>query len=352
MATKSLYYAVNTKILAMFGKLLKDDDYKKIIQFKTPSEIAAYLRKSTFYGEFLDGMDDLKREGEDIERALKYGLINYMDKLMHYFTGEYRDFFKCFYIKYEIYDLKKIARLIHIDKDFKKTKENLIFAGKYKYINVDQIIKSKSMEELIRGLEGTIYYPFVENLIDGNKEENLFRFEMALDRAYFTIVEDKLKKLSKADRDAFYKLYGCYIDMLNIQIIYRGKKYYKLSPEEIFNYTISRGYKYNYSGIKRLCYLGSDDEFKEEVKGSPYGFIMKGDTLQDIYMERRINRYMYFKLKSAKGRFNNDITTVLAFLEFIEFQVRDIISIIEKNRYEMDVEETKNYLIKTIQTSY
>jgi V/A-type H+-transporting ATPase subunit C len=76
--------------------------------------------------------------------------------------------------------------------------------------------------------------------------------------------------------------------------------------------------------------------------------MFKVDVDMDIYMERRMNRYLYFKLKSVKTRFNLDISMVLSYLELIEFEIRDIISMIESARYGMDYDEARKYLIKAI----
>lgn len=342
------FSAVNTKIASLCGKLLKSEDYKNIIGLKSTREIAAYLRDNTSYGEYFKDKDLASIHRDNLERYLKQGLINHMDKLIHYFNGNYRSFFKCFYMKYEIYDLKKVARLVHVDKDYSNLKENLVFAGKYKNIDVEAIVKAKSVAEIIYALEGTVYEPFLKNLIDGNEKESLFRFEMSLDRAFFSVMEKSIRKLDKKDQKAFYELYGSYIDMLNLQWIYRGKKCYNLSPEELFNYTINRGYRFNYDKIKEYCYVKDINDFIDKVRKTPYSFMFKDDERQDIFMERRINRYMYFKNKFAKQRFKLDLSVVLAYMELIEFEIRDVISMIENVRYGMEFEEAKKYLIKAI----
>lgn len=348
MGSNTRYSAINTKISTLYGKLLKVEDYKKIISLKTPSEIAAYLKNNTAYGEFFRDRDPAAMHRTEIEQILKQGLINYMDKVIHYFSGEYRNFIKCFYMKYEITDLKRAARLIQIDKDFKALKDNLIFAGKYKYIDMDKVIMSKSISELISALKDTIYYPFLKNLEDENSDESLYRFEMSIDKAYFYILEDSTKYLLKEDREAFYNLIGSSIDMLNLRWIYRGKKYYKITPEELFNYTVNKGNKFNYRKIKEFCYLSSINEFIDMAKETPYGFMFKGCPEDDIFIERRMNRYLYFKMKKAKKRYNLNLSVLLAYLELIEFEIRDIISMIENVRYEMDYEDTRKYLIKAI----
>ncbi len=342
------YAAVNTKIAAMCGKLLDEEDYKRMIALSSPSEIAVYLKNNTHYGEFFRDRDASTMHRNEIERILKEGLITYVDKLINYFNGEYRSFLKGFYMKYEIIDLKRIARLISIEKDFDNLKDNLVYAGKYKYIDMDRAVKAKSIKELIYELKGTIYYNSLEGLIDGREDENLYRFEMTLDRAYFAQLEDNVKKLSKSDQQAFYSIIGSYIDMLNLQWIYRGKKYYRLSNEEIFNYTISRGFKFNLTDMKDFCYTKDLEEFVSKAKNTVYAFMFKGDSSQDIFMERRMRRYLYFRYKSAQRKMKLDLSMLLVYLELIEYETQDIISVVENVRYRMDYDEAKKYLIKAI----
>lgn len=76
----------------------------------------------------------------------------------------------------------------------------MVFAGKYKNIDVEAIVKAKSVAEIIYALEGTVYEPFLKNLIDGNEKESLFRFEMSLDRAFFSVMEKSIRKLDKKDQ--------------------------------------------------------------------------------------------------------------------------------------------------------
>ncbi|MDF2674526.1 MAG: V-type ATPase subunit, partial [Clostridiales bacterium] len=146
----------------------------------------------------------------------------------------------------------------------------------------------------------------------------------------------------------FYNLVGSSIDMLNLRWIYRGKKYYKITPEELFNYTVNKGSRFNYRKIKEFCYCNSINEFLSMARETPYAFMFKGCPEDDTFIERRMNRYLYFKMKDVKRKYNMDLSVLLAYLELIEFEIRDIISMIENVRYEMDYEETRKYIIKAI----
>ncbi|MBZ4663059.1 MAG: V-type ATPase subunit [Caloramator sp.] len=342
------YEAINTKVHSILGRRLKGDDYKKLLSLTSVNEIALYLSKNSDYGRYIanDNLNSIHRY--ELEKKLKMMLIYYIDKFDNYFSGEYRDFFMTFYSKYEIYDLKRLARIIHIEGELQCLREYLIFVDYYKNINVDNIIKAKSIAELIEFLNNSVYYPYLKNLLDGNKEENLFRFEMVLDKTYFSILFKKIKKLSGTDKKAFFEVFGPIIDMINLQWIYRGKKFYNMYSDELFNYTIDGGGKLNYKSIKELCYSKTIEELEDRIKLTPYSFLIKGDDMQDIHMERRMNRYIYYKLINIIRKNKRDISNVLSLMQIIEFEIRDIVSITEMVRYGIELSQSNNFLIKAV----
>lgn len=343
------YEAINAKCHSILGRRLTSEDYKKLLNMGSIVEIAQFIKANSIdYRMFLNDVDIGVIHRDELEKKLKMVLIYYIDKIDNYFSGEYRDFFMTFYLKYEIYDLKRVARLIHIEGDVESLSDSLIFVDYYKNINASSLVKCRSIAEIIEDLKDTIYYQYIKNLVDGNTKENLFRFEMALDKAYFAILLKKMTKLSKNDRRAFLDIFAPLVDMMNIQWIYRGKKFYNLYPDELFNYAIEGYGKLNYTKIKELCYSKSIEELASLVTKTDYAFMLKGDDKQDIFMERRMNRYMYYRLKGIRSKNKRDISLVLSLIELIEFEIRDIISITEMVRYKIEYEESKDFLIKAV----
>jgi V/A-type H+-transporting ATPase subunit C len=140
---------------------------------------------------------------------------------------------------------------------------------------------------------------------------------------------------------------GMVADLYNIQWIYRGKKFYRLSPEELLNYTMNFGDKLTFTDRKAMCYAKNLDELYRMTMDSGYGFLFKKEEIsRDIYMERRINRYIYYKLKALTRKYPMSIIQTIGYVWSLEFEIRDIISIIESIRYELPPEETRKFLVK------
>ncbi|HHW03636.1 MAG TPA: V-type ATPase subunit [Thermoanaerobacterales bacterium] len=342
----TVYAAVNTKIRAMEGDFLKREDYMNMLQKKSVADVTRYLKDHTSYGKLLGDIriDNISRR--DLEDILKRNMIKNMDRLMHYFRDDYRDFIRSLYIKYEIEDLKSLARAIFNGKKPETMEKPLTFLGKYSRAEAEKLFKSTTIKNLIYSLEGSEFFEVLKPLLDG-KRENLFRFEMALDMGYFSIIQNRRQKISAKDREVLKKWEGMVADLYNIQWIYRGKKFYRLSPEELLNYTMNFGDKLTFTDRKAMCYAKNLDELYRMTMDSGYGFLFKKEEIsRDIYMERRINRYIYYKLKALTRKYPMSIIQTIGYVWSLEFEIRDIISIIESIRYELPPDETRKFLVK------
>lgn len=342
------YAALNAKARALTGKLLSDDDYLNLLSKKSVQEVAYYLKHYTHYIDTLGAIDDNMIHRGTLEALIKKSHIDGMQKLVHYFHDDYRKFYKTLFMRYEVEDMKKIAKGIKIGRENGIYENSLMYLGKFSSLNVDNLITSKNAYDFLRNLKGTIYYSYLRPLIEGKENINFFSIEMTLDLSYFDILFKNMSLISKSDRAITEYYEGINADLLNLQWIYRGLKFYNLSPEELFNYTIAYGFEYNRSDIKEFCYSKSLDEFQKKVLSTKYSFLFDHNNTKDMFMERRILRYLYFKLKRIKRKDGMNISQAVVYSLFSEIEVRDLISVIESIRYGMPLEEAKKFLIKKI----
>jgi len=342
----TIYTAVNTKIRVLEREFLKPEDYLNLLKKNSVADASLYLKENLFYSKLLGKIHPETISRRDVEDILKRNMIKNMDKLIHYFRNDYKILIRSLYMKYEIEDLKILARSIFNGKKPEAIEKPLSFLGKYSQVNPDMLFKSGTIRDLIYALEGSEFFEFLIPLVDGRRE-NLFRFEMALDTGYFNIIQSRKLKISPKDRKLLKEWEGMVADLYNIQWIYRGKKFYNLSPEELLNYTINFGDKLTFTDRKEMCYTENLEDLYRITLNSVYGFLFKKEEIStDIYMERRINRFIYYKLRALSRKFPMSIIQTIEYVWLLEFEVRDIISTIESIRYDLPLEEARKFLVK------
>ena len=115
--------------------------------------------------------------------------------------------------------------MIPFDLDYKKE-----YFDRYSQISIDALVASKNVEELVDNLAGTEYYEPLKKIRE-METATLFDYDMALELYYFTTLWKRQKRLLKGKE---LKLYardcGTKIDLLNLQWVYRAKKYWWKRP--------------------------------------------------------------------------------------------------------------------------
>ena len=348
MGNISQFAAVNAKARAMKGKMLKDEDFIQLLRKKSVSEVANYLKNHENYKEILKDIDTSEMHRNELEILLKKNFILNYRKLIYYFTDEYKTFFKYLFIRYESENLKLYIRALARGEDLGHIKKDILFCENYGDIDYNLLANSKTIEEFVNKLKGTIYYEILKPFAKEKGKKQIFYMEMNLDKMYFRRLYEQASKLSKKDEDIVKESLGANVDLLNLEWIYRGLKYYKLSPEELINYTLPYGYKLNYKDIKELCYSKEDKELEQNMIDTRYGFLFDNESTVDLFMERRIQRYLYFRFLDYYKKSKMDIMQTLTYLHLLEYEIRDIISITEAIRYDFDYNEIKKYLIRRV----
>lgn len=343
------FAAINTKVRALEGKFLSNEDYVNLLSQKSVSGIADYLKHNTSYSESLRNIDENGIHRIELENMVKATLISSLEKITHFFQDDYKRFYRALFIRYEIEDLKSILRVIKMQEDNKALKKSYVFLGRYSKMNVDALLSSKNYNEFITNLKGTIYYDYLRPISEMAGDISIFDIAMVLDLAYFDLFYKSLKLIDKPDRNIVENIQGANVDLLNLQWIYRGLKFYDLSREVLFNYTIAYGREFSRDDIKNLCYSRNLDEYQKKILNTKYSFLFDQENTKDVFMERRILRYQYFNLKRLKTRGGMDIGQSIVYSLLKEYEIRDIVSIIESIRYEMPVEEAKKFMIRKLQ---
>lgn len=342
------YAAVNTKVRALEGKMLKKSEYTQLMESSNYYEAIKFLKENTSYRELLSINDLEALHRGKLELILKKYYINYFYKFSHYFTGNYKELINILFMRFEIEDLKVIIRGKFIGRAKEEIYSYLTYESPLNNIDYQELLNASDLSAVVERLKYTPYYKHIYNIVSTTEKEGLFRLEMALDFVYFSSLRKVLKKLSKEDRKIIEEVNGIYTDLLNIQWIYRGIKYYKLKPEELYNYTIYHGYKLKKEELKRLCYVYDLNEFYNEVGKLPYKEVFINCRDRDYLVEREILSYIKKSYEKYKRTNALNISILIAYMELFLIEIRDITSIVENKRYNIQKVESVDYITATL----
>ena len=324
-----LHGATNAKAKAILGRLLKEEDYLNILKLETVEEIINYLKTSTHYSEILK---DEYLEIQEYEVLMEHYFFKLHEKFYHFYTGNYREFFKAIMCRYEVENLKLYLRTLSKNKKMVILKSHLILQKLYNNVDYDEIDKATNIREFMDGIKNTIYYKQLIPFSDENPAEMIFHMEMVLDKFYFDRLYIAATNLKKNDRDIMLELLGINIDILNIQWIYRGRRFFNISSEELFNFTLIYGRRYNEKSLKKLCYMEFED-FRNLISKGDYK-----DLFQDkeYMMERAMERHIYNILDEYTKKSGLSISLPVVLLFKFEYEMRDLFTIIEGVNYHFE----------------
>ncbi|MDF2948758.1 MAG: H+transporting two-sector ATPase subunit [Sedimentibacter sp.] len=332
------YYALATKIATKKGRLLNKDDWNKYLDCNTVEQLTNLLKSNTEYGKAFKEVLNVNLDREDLETVLLQFKTLEIENLLHYFSGPYKEFIKTVLMEAEIKDLSLILRKIARKESLEGIGNRFIHSKIYSNLNFESILSSSSVEQVISKLKGTTYFSGLSNLSNEDAVKREFHIEMKMYMALYKDLLEKAEKLKKEDQKGVREIVGLKIDLLNIQWIYRAKKYYEISPEEIFIYSLTGGTTLGYNRLKKLCFA-TLDEFIQLIKDFLRKDILK--DLNDADINVVIDTYMLNYI--SKNSYNN-IGTALSFIYMLDIIINDLTSITEGILYKVPKEKLKGYL--------
>lgn len=342
------YSGISTKIRAMQAKLLTDQEFETIAAFNSVPQVIEYLKEKPAYEKYMNKLDISLYHRGNVEKVLYQSLYDDWAKMFRFAGMEQKKFLKVYWKQYEIELINYCLRIVfnHYDKpfdlDYKKE-----FFDRYSQISIDKLITSRNADELVENLKGTEYYEPLCKIKDSG-EGTLFDYDLALDLYYFTTLWRKQRRnLKKKELELFTRDCGTKIDLLNIQWVYRAKKYYHMLPPDIYSLTIPIHYRLNIEDFKALVEAASVEQFENLLQDTYYEkrYHYTGEkTLEQLY--RDCLRQLYL---ADRRRNPYSIAVISTYLFLKEEEIYKLTTALECIRYGLTPRETLGYLGGMIQ---
>jgi len=340
------YSGITTKVRAMESRLISDEKLREMASLETVSEALDYLKHQPAYREIFEGMDERQPHRGMIEQRLILSKYRDFSKLYRFAKVSQRKFLDLYFLHYEIAVLKRCLRCIldhqKVDLDVSLFQN---FFEKHSKLDLACLSSSETIQDFVSNLKGSVFYGLLTDLSDAHGA-TLFDYELKMDLLYFKTIWKAHGKLSRQEENIITRCFGSRLDMLNIQWIYRSKKYYHLLASDIYSLLIPIPYRLRQRDITKLVETESLDDFFLALQGTYYGSLSLSDLnekpdLEELY-EKVLNRI--HRITSQRQPYS--IAILNSYLYFKELEIQKIITVIEGIRYGLGADTICSYVIK------
>lgn len=337
------YSGIVTKIRAMEAKLLSPEQFTEIANLGSVPEIADYLKKNTAYADVLDTLEEDQLHRGNIEKVLVQSLYRDYTKIYRFCGQKQRRFMKLILKNYEIDLINYCLRIVinryrqPFDLNYKRA-----FFDRYSQISIEKLITSRTTDELIENLKGTEYYAPLKKLKD-SQNVTLYDYNLTLDLYFYTSTWREQKKvLKKQDLELFMRDRGSKIDLLNLQWIYRAKKYYNMKPADIYLMLIPIHYKLSTELVKELVEAPGLEEFEAAVTRTSY--TRHYNFHQNLTIEQMYADCLHHLYTVDRRRDPYSVAAINTYLFLKEEEINKLTTAMECVRYGLSPGETLAYV--------
>ncbi|MEF9942230.1 MAG: V-type ATPase subunit [Lachnospiraceae bacterium] len=337
------YSGLVTKVHAMQAKLLTPAQYKELASLHNVTEVYHYLKEQSAYSIHFQDITDANLHRGDIEKLLIQSLYSDYSRLYSFSGVAQQQFLKLYLKRYEVDLINYCFRIIfnHYDEPFDLNHKKAFF-NKYSQISIDKLITSRTMQELVENLKDTEYYEPLKKLNSSNAT-TLFDYDLALDLYYYSTLWKNRKKIFKGrELETITTDTGTKIDLLNLQWIYRAKRYYNMDEADIYSMLIPIQYHIHFSKLKELVETSSLEEFAAVVRTTSYTH--KYPLEQPIALEAIYTDCLDHLYRLDRRRNPYSIATLNTYLFLKEEELKKLTTVLECARYGISGRETLNYL--------
>ena len=321
------YSFINARIKARKGQLLTAADYERLLS-STLIEGLSYLQDTPRYHELDIGMDPNSTDFPlRLEKLLLENFYSEIFALVKDTPEKARDLIK-FYLKKSYVDaLKHVIRRIHTEELESLSLEEFFVATSEEKTELAIVSETESIEELIKKLQTPWVIEALNSTVDEyQKQNNILLLENALDHFFYRQLWDVIIPFqSRRDRKVAQKIIGMEIDLININIVLRGKLL-RYPHNEIIKQIIPINYRLG-SAFSQALKAFTVSEALEHLLTTVYA-----DLIQAIYREYREKEKSMAKIEQLQQEwFIQALFVILAgypfhigiFLAYIVFRLQE-----------------------------
>ena len=347
MANNNAYNAVLAKARAMYGRHITLEQYQEMLRCRSVQDVAAFLKAQTHYSEALGNVAEHNIHRGQLENMLRRAAFEQCGKLYHFLPLTRNSLFQIVIMEEEIREILRMVLLLKAGNP----KSFIIDLPGYLIQRADvdllAVAKVTKFDELILVLKDSDYANILKRFatIDNNKNEidyigceHAF-FEYFFSRM-FAMINKNYHGQEKTDLMGLLKIN---IEMVNLENIFRCKRYLKASQEEIVKNLYPYYYKINAQQVRELVDAKDVNVLNDLLSKTKYKTQFEPKELP--YIEDYTKRY-YYSLCKQYLHFSTYVSVVFyAYYHLNKVELDNIFHIIEGIRYGIPENEIRELII-------
>lgn len=312
------------------------DDYRQLLSKKTIPEAAAFLQNHPGYKEPLSGLSASSLHRETLENALRCAYVDEYRRIFSFLRMEDKEF-----MRFPIYRAEQDAILTTMRH---LTSTNILepvatwepLLKKQSKLDLSALQTASTFPEIVRAAENTIYGSALQRILVGeNKSPSSAFVDNMMQTAYYAHLYKILGKNYHGEAKTIVKeSLDDETDLLNLVQFLRLKKHFPPEDIQLYSFPLPCSPKLRREYIQQLIAAPDYDSAFQLVLDGPYGTLFRSISPSGLeaYLYTLQYRFSKKQLRAAQPT----IFTPIAYLTLKEIELRNIISIIECIRYNVD----------------
>jgi len=334
--------AMSAKARSMYGNLLTKEDYDNLINLNSVSDIAHYLKTETHYRISLFNINESKIHRGELEDMIRNDVFKRFTRLVK-FGSSNEDFYSYGILKAEIQQILAVVRAIKLNDKTNFIIKLPFYIQSHMSYDLKKLAAINSYAELLLFFSSSEYEKIIkQNFHD--QEINYLGLEKDLNDYYASKVRNIIRKnKSKTNQKQFEDFFDTEMELGNIAKIYRLKKYFNSSPEEIKD-SINLVFK----GIsQRKLFKMIDElnaeEFLKALEDTVYRKYFDANNF--LYIEHSVKNIIYHISRRNINYATDSDLVLLSYMVVSDNEIDNIINIIECVKYKISKDSISNMLI-------
>lgn len=337
--------AACTKARANWGKLIKKEQYDKLLDARNSSEALKFLKENTKYKNILNYNEFNDAALINTEEELMRFYINEIYNFNYYLHDNYKLLINVIFIRCQIEDIKNMIRYKNLKYNDKNEIKFMTEKCPINKLSFERLLNSESLGEIAQMLKGTIYYKSIYELLNDKSKTAYFNFEKQLDYEYIKEAKSFSEGLRGESANIVGHLIGEYEDLLILKSIFRIKKYFNnekinIDGQEDFGWS-----KIKKADIKILNAARDSNDFLKLSEKYKFNDIYIKSIKNNSSIEKEIDIYMKKLYTAQKKKNSNTIAVIIAYFELLMYEIKNIIMILEGKKYKLSADIAGKYII-------